>query len=101
VYVYSLPFFPLHKEKSNTFGISVDGQPVVVVKNEPKEFSKQWKDQVLQNGVVTKATFPVQGDNTHTLSLICGDPGAIIQRVVIDWGGLKETYVGPAINLAK
>lgn len=102
VHVYSLPFFPLHKEKSNRFGISVDGQSVVVVKNEPKEFSKQWKDQVLQNGVYTKATFPVQkGDTNHTLSLICGDPGTIIQRVVIDWGGLKETYVGPNVNLAK
>lgn len=102
VFVYSLPFFPLHKEKSNRFGISVDGQPAVVIKNEPKEFSKQWKDQVLQNGVLTKATFPVRkGNKANTLSLICGDPGTIIQRVVIDWGGLKETYVGPNVNLAR
>ncbi len=102
VYVYSIPFFPIYKCKSNRYGISVNGQPAVIVKNEPKEFSKQWKGQVLRNGAVATAKFPVQqGKTTHTLSLICGDPGTIIQRVVIDWGGLKETYVGPGINLAE
>ncbi|MBN1187933.1 MAG: glycosyl hydrolase 115 family protein [Bacteroidales bacterium] len=102
VYIYSLPLFPLYKGRSNKFGISIDGQPIIVAINEPKEFSKQWKDQVLRNSVVTKAEFPINKETeTHTLTLTCGDPGAIIQRVVIDWGGLKETYVGPSVNLTK
>ncbi|MGS2764723.1 hypothetical protein [Sinomicrobium sp. M5D2P9] len=67
-----------------------------VAENNPKEFSGKWKDQVLQNGALAVARFPVeQKAKKHTLTLTCGDPGVIVQRIVIDWGGLKETYVGP------
>jgi hypothetical protein len=100
VYIYTVPSFPLYKGKSTQFGISVDGQPVFITKNEPKEFSKAWKDQVLRNGAVAVAKFFVeQTAIKHTLTLTCGDPGIIIQRIVIDWGGLKNTYVGPNIDL--
>lgn len=98
VYVYTIPFFPLYNGRSTRFGISVDGQPAYISKNEPHEFSKAWKDQVLKNGVVAVAKFPVDRDvEKHTLSLICGDPGTIIQRVIIDWGGLKPSYTGPSL----
>ena len=97
VHVYSLPFWALHKGKSTRYGISVDGQPVVVVQNDHKEYSEPWKERVLQNGVVSVARFAVNKSlTTHKLSLICGDLGMIIQRVIIDWGGLKKTYVGPS-----
>ncbi len=100
VYVYSVPFFPLYKGKSTQFGISVDEQPPFIAKNEPKEFSKPWKDQVLQNSAVAVAKFSIkQTIRKHTLTLTCGDPGIIIQRIVIDWGGLKDTYVGPSVAL--
>lgn len=36
----------------------------------------------------------------HTLTLTFGDPGVMIQRIVIDWGGLNEMYVGPGALLA-
>jgi hypothetical protein len=100
VYVYSAPFFPLYKGKSTRYGISVDGQAAFIANNKPTEFSKEWKDQVLQNGVVATATFPVQKNSeNHTLTLSCGDPGIVIQRIVIDWGGLKDSYIGPSPDL--
>lgn len=97
VYVYSLPFWALYKGKSTRYGISVDGSPAVVSQNDHKEYSDSWKDRVLQNSVVTTARFPVKKvQPVHILTLTCGDPGMIIQRVIIDWGGLKKTYVGPS-----
>jgi hypothetical protein len=99
VYVYSLPFFALHKGKSTQFGISVDMQPVFVAQNDHKEFSEPWKDRVLQNGAVSVAKFQIDKSlPKHTLTLTCGDPGMIIQRIVIDWGGLKKSYVGPSFK---
>ena len=99
VYVYTLPTFPVHGGRTNAYGISVDGHPPVVVNNEPVEFSREWKDQVLQNGAVARVTFPVSPATTHSLSLTIGDPGIIVQRIVIDWGGLQDTYVGPSSEL--
>ncbi|NLT03768.1 MAG: hypothetical protein GXY09_07900 [Bacteroidales bacterium] len=97
VHVYSVPFWALHKGKSTRYGLTVDGQLVVVSQSDHKEYSDAWKDRVMQNSVQTVATFPVdKARPTHTFTLTCGDPGMIIQRVVIDWGGLKKTYVGPS-----
>lgn len=101
VHVYTVPLFPLYPGRSNRFGFSVDGRDVVVAKNEPAEFSNAWKDQVLQNSAVAVATFTVDPSaTTHTLTLTCGDPGVMVQRIVIDWGGLQPSYVGPSATLA-
>lgn len=102
VHVYSLPVFPIYKGRGTRFGVSVDGHPVQVTNNIPKEYSKSWKDNVLQNGVKATFSFPIDPRRkSHTLTLSCGDPGVMIQRIIVDWGGLKETYVGPDIRLLK
>lgn len=98
IHIYTVPFFPVHEGKSTRFGVSVDGAEPVVVENKFKEFSGKWKDQVLQNGAVAVLDIPVKKSKTHTISFICGDTGVMVQRVVIDWGGLKKTYVGPGAN---
>ena len=100
VHVYSLPVFPIYKGRGTRFGVSVDGQPVQVTNNVPVEYSKAWKDHVLQNGVKATFSFPVDRERkAHTLTLSCGDPGVMIQRILVDWGGLKKTYVGPDVRL--
>lgn len=100
VTVYALPFFPIYKGMSNRFGVSVDGGEVAVMENLVKEYSNEWKDQVLRNSSIFTAKFPVDSSlPSHSLTLSCGDPGQMIQRIVIDWGGLKKTYVGPDARL--
>lgn len=102
VHVYTLPFFPIYKGKGTRFGISVDDHPVQVAQNLPKEFSKAWKDQVLRNGAVATFRFPINAKRRrHKLAVVCGDPGVMVQRVVVDWGGLQDTYVGPALSLVR
>lgn len=98
IHVYTVPFFPVHDGKSTKFGVSVDGGKPIVFENKFKEFSGRWKDQVLQNGAVEVREIPVKKSRKHTISFICADAGVMIQRVVIDWGGLKKTYVGPSAN---
>lgn len=100
VTVYALPFFPIYKGMSNRFGVSVDGGEVAVMENLVKEYSNEWKDQVLRNSSIFTAKFPADSSlPSHSLTLSCGDPGQMIQRIVIDWGGLKKTYVGPDARL--
>lgn len=100
VHIYTLATFPSNGEYGSKFGVSVDGGEAIVVENKFKEFSEAWKNQVLQNGVHNVLEFdlkPARGK--HKIAFICGDPGIVIQRVVIDWGGLKKTYVGPSAKL--
>jgi hypothetical protein len=53
---------------------------------------------VLRNGALATAEFRVdRSRKEHVLTLVMGDPGLLVQRIVIDWGGLKKSYVGPSL----
>ena len=96
VTLYTVPFFPIYKGRGTTIGVSVDGCEPQVFKNDFKESSLRWNNQVLRNGAVIKGMFPLEKlKSTHTISFICGDPGMLIQKVIVDWGGLKKSYLGP------
>lgn len=97
VILYTVPRFPLYKGAAAEFGLSVDGSPVYVSNFIPKEQSRQWKDNVIRNAMITRAKFPIERSaGRHTLSIHSGTPGLIVERILIDWGGLLPTYVGPS-----
>jgi hypothetical protein len=97
VILYTVPRFPLYKGANARFAIAVDDAAPVVTNLIPKEQSKPWKDDVIRNATVTRATFPISRSATsHRLAINCGDPGLIVERILLDWGGLKPTYVGPS-----
>lgn len=96
VTLFTVPFFPLYQGVGTRIGVSVDGGRPQVFDNRPSEFGELWKTQVLRNGAVARLKFAVDvGKSSHTLALICGDPGQMVQKVIIDWGGLQPSYLGP------
>ncbi len=95
----TLPFWPLYAGKSNRLGISVDGSPMQVFENHFKEWGPRWKEQVLRNGAVCHLRFAVdQHQPSHAITFHCMDAGQMLQRVIIDWGGLQPSYLGPNPN---
>ena len=100
VIVYTVPFWPIYKGKQNRVGVCVDDSPVQVFENKFKEYDRTWKDQVMRNGAVCRLRFAINKNHKnhpyHLLRLV-GDPGQMIQRVIIDWGGLHPSYIGPTI----
>lgn len=98
VHLYSLPFFPVHDGRGCKIGVSYDGQDEVVTEYLPEEWSAQWKTNVLRNSTEAVVRFPVDRTlSSHTLTVRSIDPGAVVQRIVLDYGGLKPTYVGPGL----
>ena len=94
--LYTVPFFPIYKGKSTKIGISVDGCTPQVFDNKFKEYGLSWRNQVLRNGAVAKMKFTIDSSkSSHQLDIICGDAGMMVQKVIIDWGGLKKSYLGP------
>ena len=94
--VYTVPFWPLYKGKSNAISISIDGSSPQVFDNRFREYDLTWKDQVLRNGAVCRTRFAVDKSKpSHTVRFAAKEPGQMLQRVIIDWGGLKQSYIGP------
>jgi hypothetical protein len=77
-----VPFWPVNYDRSNRFGVSVDGCEPVVCENKFEEWGWTWKLQVMENRKDFVVTLPIDcNKKQHTLSLIIGDPGQIVQKI--------------------
>ena len=96
IIISSVPFWPLYKGKTNNIGVSIDNGPVQIFENKFKEYDRTWKDQVMRNGAICRMRFAVDKKREFNQLHISADPGQMIQRIIIDWGGLKPSYIGPS-----
>ncbi len=100
-HVYMMPFFPeSNPQKSNMVSIGMDGQKQEVFNYKFEEWSYPWKVDVMQNGheyVVKLKVGEAQKDKRHTLT-VSSTEGQVLQRIVLDWGGMKKAYLGPSLR---
>lgn len=109
VYTYVLPTFPLHADRdfklpehTNTdtkYSVRIDNGSIATPPTSAVEYSQAWYESVLRNFRVNKSTLYVDKPGKHTLKICCGDPGTVIQKIVINLGGLKRSYLGPESTL--
>ena len=104
VYTYMLPTFPLSADRpfahetSSTetkYGVAIDEGPVMNPTTSSFEYAQAWYENVLKNCAVKKTTLHIDRPGRHTVKIICGDPGVVIQKIVLDFGGMKRSYAGP------
>lgn len=95
VMVYCLPSHPLHSGLKLRYAASVDAGPAQTIDLATSEFSRPWSTNVLRAAAIGIANFPITKSGKHTLKLQPLDPGLVFDKVVIDFGGLRPTYLGP------
>lgn len=101
VYTYALPLFPVNSNKDTRYGVMIDDGVVHWMPTGSKEYTSQWKLNVARNSAISVMNLNVDKPGKHTLKLLCADPGVVIQKVVIDFGGMKRSYLGPIPTLVK
>ena len=95
IYSYMLPLFAKDKSHSTQYGIQIDDLEYTIQNNNVKEYSKEWADNVIRNSAINKTNVLIEKSGKHTLKLFSIDPGMIVQKIVIDFGGMKDSYTGP------
>ena len=82
--ISAVPFWPIATDRSNRFGVSVDGCAPIVCANKFEEWGWSWKLQVIENRKDFILTLPIDRQKKrHTLSLVIGDPGQMIQKITM------------------
>ena len=77
-----VPMWPVAYDRSNRIAVSVDGGEPVVCENKFKEWSAEWKLQVLENRKEFVVTLPLDTSRSeHVLTLTIVDPGQIVQKI--------------------
>ncbi|MFT3902681.1 MAG: glycosyl hydrolase 115 family protein [Niabella sp.] len=105
VYTYVLPTFPLSTERNLAFhefstsqtryGVCIDDGAVSYPSSSNPEYTQAWADNVIRNAAINKSVLYIDKPGFHKIKVIAGDPGMVVQKIVIDMGGMKKSYSGP------
>lgn len=85
------------------FAVSIDDQQPVMVTGVPTSVlasgtswaGSEWAKNVQDEARTVSAKVQIPSAGYHTLKVWMVDPGITLQKIVIDLGGLKPSYLGP------
>ena len=93
---YLLPTHPVRAARGLRFAVGLDGgAPQLVAASEGVEVtSKQWAQNVLNSTTKVSTKLRV-GAGAHVLRIYMVDPGVVLDKLVLDTGGVRPSYAGP------
>ena len=77
------------------YGISFDDDTPQVMNLQADKSNKAWEQTVADNINITISTHHLAKPGTHVLKFWMTDPGVVLQKVVVDLGGVQPSYLGP------
>lgn len=94
VQFYFLPTHPLPGGRLRiAFGL--DDEAPQIAAPEYKDGSSSWAQGVLDNVRIAAARLKVSAPGKHTLCIYGVEAGVVLEKIVIDCGGLRPSYLGP------
>jgi hypothetical protein len=93
----TLNFMP---DRDLAIGISFDDTEPRIITLVPGNFNAQngnaeWEKTVMDNARFVSAKLSVKDAGYHTLKIWMIDPGVVLEKIVVNTGGLKPSYLGP------
>ncbi|MBN1508028.1 MAG: glycosyl hydrolase 115 family protein [Sedimentisphaerales bacterium] len=93
----TLNFVP---DRALRYAVSFDDQPPQVIDIVPKGFdarngNRDWEESVKNSCRIVQSAHTLSTGGYHTLKVWMVDPGVILQKIVVDLGGLRPNYLGP------
>lgn len=94
---YVLPTHPVLAGRGLRFAVALDDQtPEVVTIGAGLEVpSATWSQNVLNSTTIGASTHNVTIAGPHVLKIYMIDPGVVLDKIVIDAGGVRPSYLGP------
>jgi hypothetical protein len=91
---YLIPTHPI-AGGSLRFAVALDEAAPQLVELVVNDGGAGWAQGVLDNTRVAMTKLKVSASGAHTLHVFGLEPGVVIDKLVIDCGGLKPSYLGP------
>lgn len=99
VYFYMSPSLHFIENKGLRFAYSIDNENPEILDIHSNRSLKAWENNVGNSINITSSSFKLQKKGLHRLKFWMVDPGVVLQKIVIDLGGMKNTYLGPPESL--
>jgi Glycosyl hydrolase family 115/Gylcosyl hydrolase family 115 C-terminal domain len=94
---YLVPTLPLIAGRGLRFAVALDneGPQVVAVGTGLAVPSKQWSQNVLNAVTIGSTILDVRAPGPHVLKIYMVDAGVVLDKIVMDNGGARPSYLGP------
>lgn len=94
---YLTPTHPIQSGRGLRYAIGFDDEPpqIVAVGVDLQVPSRQWSLNVLNACTTGVSNHQIAGAGMHVLKLYMVDAGVVLDKIVIDAGGLRPSYLGP------
>lgn len=94
------PLLNIMPDRDIKLAVSIDDGEPVYVTNVPDKFKVHWSNPDWAQTVVkqarwSKTTLKIPGAGRHTLKVWMVDPGVVLEKIIINTGGLKASRLGP------
>ncbi len=95
---YCIPNQPINDDYQLRFTVSIDeSDPVIVnatLQTEMDEHNPEWQKNVLRSVIIPEIITQISKKGEHTLEIKMIDPGVVLDKITIDFGGLSPSYFG-------
>jgi hypothetical protein len=82
------------------YAVSFDGQAPQIIDALAQNTLQDWATSVRDNVRKSASRHSVAGTGYHTLKLWMVDPGVVVEKIVVNLGGVKPSYLGPSRAIA-
>ena len=97
----AVPSFPVHHGKPLRTAVSIDGgEPQWVTFQMGPAESRNWKYNVAQNAMSGSLALTLE-PGRHTLTVWGTDPSVNVDKMALDVGGLRHSYLGPPETIVR
>jgi hypothetical protein len=102
VHIAISPTLAFNQNQGLKFGVSFDNDAPQTVEIHKEESLKKWENSVATNSRTLLVKQPNLSSGKHTLKIWLIDAGVVFQKIMLDTGGLKPSYLGaPESKLIK
>jgi len=96
VQCYFSPTLNFHNDEGLQYGISIDNeQPQIISINKDDNNNRIWEGWVANSIIIKKSIHKSITAGKHTVKVWMVNPGIVLQKIVLDMGGVKPSYLGP------
>jgi len=101
VQAYFSPTLNFHNlEGGLCYAISIDDEQPVLTGINANDDVRVWRGWVANNIIIKTTAHKVLQPGRHVLKFWMADPGTVLQKIVIDLGGVKQSHLGPPETMA-
>ena len=96
VQLYFSPTLNFHQDEGLQYAVSIDEEaPQIFSLNKDDNNNRTWESWVANNIIIKKSAHRLGQASSHVLKYWMISPAALLQKLVIDFGGTPASYLGP------